>query len=205
MGAPKKLACEDCSGARRSDHQPSTRKSEYSLMAGSFGRQCTTASIAMPSHHRDPSEVKTVRALLLEDDPKTTKRIVSSILMTPADVQCVPTLTAALSSLDGNLFDIIVIDRHLGGWVSAQSCKDLVARAGGRPVVGLIDEDCVLDLQDGIEAGLTAVYYKDEMNFRLMRRLARLAFLPSVETPLADAAAPPLRSARSSSERARPR
>jgi hypothetical protein len=69
-------------------------------------------------------------------------------------------------------------------------------------VVGLIDEDCVLDLQDGIEAGLTAVYYKDEMGFRLMRRLARL---PSVETPLADAAAPPRRSARSSSERARPR
>jgi DNA-binding response OmpR family regulator len=133
----------------------------------------------------------------LEDDPKTTERILSSILMTPTDVQCVPTLTAALSSLDGNLFDIIVIDRHLGGWVSAQSCKDLVARAGGRPVVGLIDEDCVLDLQDGIEAGLTAVYYKDEMSFRLMRRLARLAFLPSGETPLADAATPPLRSARS--------
>jgi DNA-binding NarL/FixJ family response regulator len=171
-------------------------------MAGSFGRQRTTASIAMPSRDRDPYEMKALRTLLLEDDPKTTERIVSSIVRTPADVQCVPTLTAALSSLDDNLFDIIVIDRHLGGWVSAQSCKDLVARAGGRPVVGLIDEDCVLDLQDGIEAGLTAVYYKDEMNSRLMRRLARLAFLP---TPLADAAAPPLRSARSSCERARPR
>jgi hypothetical protein len=114
-------------------------------MAGSFGQQCTTASIAMLSHHRDPSEVTTVRTLLLEDDAKTRERILSSILMTPTDVQCVPTLTAALSSLGGNLFDVIVIDRHLGGWVSAQSCKDLVARAGDRPVVGLIDADCVLD------------------------------------------------------------
>jgi hypothetical protein len=185
-------------------HHPSTRKSECWLMAGSLGRQCTTASIAGPSHHRDPYAMKTVRTLLLEDDPKTKERVISSILMTPTEVKCVPTLTAALSSLDDNAFDIIVIDRHLGGWVTAQRCKDLVARARGRPVVGLIDKDCVLDLRDGIEAGLTAVYYKDEMNFRLMRRLARLAFLPSVDAPLVDAAAPPFRSARSTSERARP-
>ena len=159
-------------------------------MAGSFGRQCTTASIAVPRHHRDPYGIKPVSTLLLEDDFKTKEKIISSILMTPTEVQCVPTLRAALSSLDDNAFDIIVIDRHLGGWVTAQCCKDLVARARGRPVVGLIDKDCVLDLRDGIEAGLTAVYYKDEMNFRLMRRLARLAFLPSVDAPLVDAAAP---------------
>ena len=85
--------------------------------------------------------------------------------------------------------------------MSAQSCRDLVAGAAGQPVVGLIDEDCVLDLPDGIEAGLTGVYYKDEMNFRLMRRLARLAFFPNVDAPLVDASAPPLGSARSSSER----
>jgi DNA-binding NarL/FixJ family response regulator len=174
-------------------------------MAGSIGRRCTTTSIGVPSHHRDPSATRIVRTLLLEDDPKAKERIVGSILLTPTEVTCVPTSTAALSSLDDNLFDIILIDRHLGGWVSAQSCKGLVSRAGGRPVVGLIDEDCVLDLRDGIEAGLTAVYYRDEMNFRLMRRLVRLAVLPSVDTPLTDAAAPPFRLARSSSERAGPR
>ena len=143
--------------------------------------------------------------LLLEDDFKTKEKTISSILMTPTEVQCVPTLAAALSSLDDNAFDIVVIDRHLGGWVTAQRCKDLVARARGRPVVGLIDKDCVLDLRDGIEAGLTAVYYTDEMNFRLMRRLARLAFLSSMDEHLVDAAAPPFGSARSTSEGARPK
>jgi hypothetical protein len=102
----------------------------------------------------------------------------------------------ALESLDDDLFDIILIDRHLGGWISPQSCRYLVARAGGRPVIGLIDEDCVLDLRDGIEAGLTAVYYKDEMSFHLMRRLARLVVLPSVDTPLVDAVPPQWGSAR---------
>jgi DNA-binding response OmpR family regulator len=142
-------------------------------------------------------EITPIKTLLVEDDPITKKKILDSILPTPAEVQCVPTLGAALYSLDRNVFDIIVIDRHLGGWISARSCKVVVDRAEGRPVVGLIDEDCVLDLRDGIEAGLTAVYYKIEMNFCLMRRLARLALLPGGETPLADAAAPPLRSARS--------
>jgi DNA-binding response OmpR family regulator len=174
-------------------------------MSRSFGRQCTDSSVPIPNYYRGIYENKTVKTLLLEDDSKTEKRILSSILPTPTEVQCVRTLVAALSSLDRNLFDIIVIDRHLGGWISARSCRDVVDRADGSPVVGLIDEDCVLDLRDGIEAGLTAVYYKVEMDFHLMRRLARLTFLPSGETPLADAAAPPLRSARSSSERARSR
>lgn len=72
-----------------------------------------------------------------------------------------------------------MIDRHLGGWVSARACKDLVVRAGDIPVVGLINEDCVLGLQDGIEAGLKGVYYKDQMDIHLMRRLGRLAKLPT--------------------------
>jgi hypothetical protein len=72
-------------------------------------------------------------------------------------------------------------------------------------VVGLINEECVLDLQDGIEAGLTGVYYKDEMNFRLMRRLARLAFLPSVDAPLVEASMLGFGSARPSRECARSR
>jgi DNA-binding response OmpR family regulator len=142
----------------------------------------TTSSVPIPNYYRDMYGTKTIKTLLLEDDSKTEERLISSILPTPTEVQCVPTLVAALSSLDRNLFDIIVIDRHLGGWISARSCRDLVTKADGRPVVGLIDEDCVLDLRDGIEAGLTGVYYKDEMDFRLMRRLARLTFLPSVET-----------------------
>jgi hypothetical protein len=165
-------------------------------MSRSFGRPFTINSVPVPKHYLGVHEIEPVKTLLVEDDSKTKKRILASILPTPTEVQCVPTLVAALSSLDRNLFDIIVIDRHLGGWISARSCKVLVDRAEGRPVVGLIDEDCVLDLRDGIEAGLTAVYYKVEMDFCLMRRLARLALLPSVETPLADAAVPSLRSAR---------
>jgi hypothetical protein len=44
-------------------------------------------------------------------------------------------------------------------------------------VVGLINEECVLDLQDGIESGLMGVYYKDQIDIHLVRRLAGLAHL----------------------------
>jgi DNA-binding NarL/FixJ family response regulator len=165
-------------------------------MVESFGRQRTNSSIAIPKHQRNACEVHALSMLLLEDDFKTRQRILSAIRTTPTEVKCVPTLTEALDSLDDDLFDIILIDRHSGGWISPQSCKALVARAGGRPVIGLIDEDCVLDLRDGIEAGLTAVYYKDEMSFHLMRRLARLVVLPSLATTLVDAVPPQLGSAR---------
>jgi DNA-binding NarL/FixJ family response regulator len=109
--------------------------------------------------------------------------------MTPTDIHCVSSVAAGLLLLDGNHFDVIVIDRHLGGWVSAQNCRNLVIRAGGKPAVGLINEDCVIDMQDAIEAGLTGVYYKDEMNVHLMRRLGRLAYLPSVDASLAETSA----------------
>ena len=132
-------------------------------------------------HHLRAIETRPLKMLLLEDDPEATERIISAVCMTPTDVHCVSSVAAGLYVLDRSLFDVVAIDRHLGGWVSAQSCRDLVARAGGKPAVGLINEDCVIDIQDAIEAGLTGVYYKDEMNVHLMRRLGRLAYLPSVD------------------------
>ena len=47
-------------------------------------------------------------------------------------------------------------------------------------MVGLINEDCVLGLEDGIEAGLRGVYYKDQIDAHLMRRLGRLSRMPNV-------------------------
>ena len=44
-------------------------------------------------------------------------------------------------------------------------------RAGDIPAVGLINDDCVPGLQDGIEAGLTGVCYKNQIDVFLMRRL----------------------------------
>lgn len=128
--------------------------------------------------------------LLLEDDPKEEARILASIRTTPTEIQCVPTITAALHLLEISCFDAMVIDRHLGGWVSAQTCKDLVVRAGDIPVVGLINEDCVLGLRDGIEAGLKGVYYKDQMDVHLMRRLGRLAKPPNMSSVAASAPRP---------------
>jgi DNA-binding NarL/FixJ family response regulator len=163
---------------------------------------------AAPGIHgvdRHAMEMRPLRTLLLEDDPRAKKRIISSIRMTPAEVQCVSTVTQAFDSLAENFFDVIVIDRHLGGCVSAQTCRDLVARAGGIPVVGLINEDCVLDLQDGIEAGLTGVYYKDQLNVHLMRRLGRLSYLPGLAQSLMAVSAPRFGSARPSPARARSR
>jgi DNA-binding NarL/FixJ family response regulator len=141
--------------------------------------------------------------LLLEDDPKEQARLLSSIRTTPTDIQCVPTIRAALQLLEQNCFDAIMIDRHLGGWVSATTCRDLVARAGAIPVVGLINEDCVLGLQDGIEAGLRGVYYKDQMDVHLMRRLSRLSRVPSsYRSPAAPSS---LREVSARMPRARPR
>lgn len=155
------------------------------------------------SHERHTMAMRRLNMLLLEDDPKEQERIVSSIRLTAAEVKCVPTVTAALFALDNNSFDAIMIDRHLGGWVSAQACKDLVVKAGDIPVVGLINEDCVLGLQDGIEAGLSGVYYKDQMGVHLMRRLGRLAYAPSLGPSLVKAQPP--EPGRRSRGRARPR
>jgi DNA-binding NarL/FixJ family response regulator len=142
--------------------------------------------------------------LLLEDDPKEEARLLSSIRTTPADIHCVPTITAALQLLEESCFDAVMIDRHLGGWVSAQTCRDLVARAGATPVVGLINEDCVLGLQDGIEAGLRGVYYKDQMDAHLMRRLSRLSRVPDVYQPPAATSSPQPLSGRMPRTRTRP-
>ena len=135
-------------------------------------------ALATPVHETHLVEIRPLSMLLLEDNPKERERILSSMRMTPTEIECVSTVTAALHLLERSCFDAIMIDRHLGGWVSAQTCRDLVVRAGRIPVVGLINEDCVLGLEDGIEAGLSAVYYKDQMDIYLMRRLGRLANLP---------------------------
>ena len=142
------------------------------------------------SHSRSAKGTTPLKTLILADDPKLKERIISAIRMTPAEVQCVSTISAALFALTHDSFDVMVIDRHLGGWVSAQTCRDLVVRACGIPVMGLINADCVLGLRDGIESGLTGVYYKDQMNVHLMRRLGRLAYLPSVDASLAGMSAP---------------
>lgn len=124
--------------------------------------------------------------LLLEDDPKETARLLSLIRPAAASIQCVPTIKAAFQILERSRFDAIMIDRHLGGgWVNAKTCRDLVAKAGEIPVVGLINEDCVLGLEDGIEAGLRGVYYKDQLDVHLMRRLGRLVKLPQGHRPAA--------------------
>jgi hypothetical protein len=103
------------------------RKSEYRLMVESFGRQRTNSSIKNPKQ-RDSCKSNVLSTLLLEDDVKAKQEILFSIRMTPTEVKCVPTLIKTLESLDDNFFDIILIDRHLGGWVSPQSCRYLVRR-----------------------------------------------------------------------------
>lgn len=126
-----------------------------------------------------PLETRPFAMLLLEDDPKEQARLLSSIRKTPAEIRCAPSIAAALQLMERDRFDAIMIDRHLGGWVSARTCRDIVLKAGEVPVVGLINEDCVLGLEDGIEAGLRGVYYKDQMDVHLVRRLAGLAKPPN--------------------------
>ena len=150
----------------------------------------------IPSQEHPAVAPRPLTMLLLEDDPKEEAKLLSSIRTTPTEILCVSTIPAALRLLERSCFDAIMIDRHLGGWVSAQTCRDLVVKAGDIPVVGLINEDCVLGLQDGIEAGLKGVYYKDQMGVHLMRRLGRLARPPKVRGSAADARAPRQLSAR---------
>ena len=164
--------------------------------------ECDPSGI--PGHEGAPVEMRHLSMLLVEDDPKEKEKILSSMRKCPTEVRCVSTITAAFHLIEKNWFAAIMIDRHLGGWVSAQTCRDLVVRAGDIPVVGLINEDCVLGLQDGIEAGLTGVYYKDQMSIYLMRRLGRLANLPGGYRLPAHASARRSGATRMSRPRARP-
>jgi hypothetical protein len=113
------------------------------------------------------------------------KRFYKFLMRFPwAKLTCTSTIEKALLLLNDEHFDLIIVDRHLGGWLSPQACKALVATAGRSPVVGLINEECILDLRDGIEARLRGVYYKDQIDGHLMRRLSQLAHLPSLGTSL---------------------
>jgi DNA-binding NarL/FixJ family response regulator len=127
-----------------------------------------------------PSATTPIKVLLLADKPKEKSRMHSITKKDTVKVNCVSTIAEALVLLRDERFDVVIVDRHLGGWLSPQACKALRSRAGHIPVVGLINEECVLDLRDGIEAGLMGVYYKDQIDVHLIRRLGQLAHLPRV-------------------------
>lgn len=131
---------------------------------------------------RLPDTAGSIKVLLLANELRSTSRVRSAIRGAAAELTCTSTVEEALLLLSGEHFDVIIVDRHLGGWLSPEACKALVAAAGPAPVVGLINEECVLDLRDGIEARLRGVYYKDQIDVHLMRRLGQLAHLPSLGT-----------------------
>jgi CheY-like chemotaxis protein len=119
-----------------------------------------------------------IDVLLLSDNPRNVSEVRSTVQGAATNLACISTVEQALRSLSDEHFDLIIVDRHLGGWLSPQACKALVAKAEPTPVVGLINKKCVLDLRDGIEAGLLGVYYTDQIDAHLMRRLGRCAPLP---------------------------
>lgn len=131
-----------------------------------------------------PGAAGSIKVLLLASQLRSISRVQSAIRAVAAKLTRTSTINEALISLRGEHFDLVIVDRHLGGWLSPQACKALVAAAEPIPVVGLIDEDCVLDLHDGIEARLRGVYYKDQIDVHLMRRLSQLADPPSLGTSL---------------------
>jgi CheY-like chemotaxis protein len=130
----------------------------------------------------DPSKrlnaAVSIDVLLLSDNPRNVSKVRSTVRGVVTNVACMPSLEQALRSLNDEHFDLIIVDRHLGGWLSPQACKALVTKAAPIPVVGLINKRCVLDLRDGIEAGLLGVYYTDQIDAPSMRRLSRYAHLP---------------------------
>lgn len=133
---------------------------------------------------RLPDAAGSIKVLLLANELRSISRVRSAIRGAAAKLTCTSTIEEALPLLSAEHFDLIIVDRHLGGWLSPQACKALVAAAKPTPVVGLINEECVLDLRDGIEARLRGVYYKDQIDGHLMRRLGQLAHLPSLGTSL---------------------
>ena len=123
-----------------------------------------------------------INVLLLSDNLRNVSEVRSAIQCAATKLARVSTVEEALRSLRDEHFDVIIVDRHLGGWLSPQACKALVAKVEPTPVVGLINEKCVLDLRDAIEAGLLGVYYTDQIDAHLMRRLGRYAHLPGLGT-----------------------
>ena len=124
-----------------------------------------------------PDAAPPIKVLLVADEPAERSRIRSVIESAGGKIKCVSAVNEVLTVLRDERFDVIMVDRHVGGWLSAQACKALRGRAGQIPVVGLINEECVLDIRDGIESGLIGVYYKDQIDVRLVRRLAQLVHL----------------------------
>lgn len=137
-----------------------------------------------PIHQVDQGRLEdaaaSIKVLLVADELRSISGVRSAIRGAAAKLTCTYTIEEALLLLSDEHFDLIIVDRHLGGWLSPEGCKALVAKAGRIPVVGLIDEECVLDLRDGIEARLRGVYYKDQIDVHLIRRLGQVAHLPSL-------------------------
>jgi DNA-binding NarL/FixJ family response regulator len=125
--------------------------------------------------------VTLIDVLLLSDNPRKILEVRSAIEGMATTLSCTSTVEEALSSLSDEHFDLMIVDRHLGGWLSPQACKALVVKAEPTPVVGLINDRCVLDLRDGIEAGLLGVYYTDQIDAHMMSRLSsRFVHLPGL-------------------------
>jgi DNA-binding NarL/FixJ family response regulator len=129
-----------------------------------------------------------IDVLLLSDNPRKVAEVRSAIKGTATTLTYTSTFEDALSSLSAEHFDLLIVDRHLGGWLSPQACKALVVKAEPTPVVGLINDKCVLDLRDGIEAGLLGVYYTDQIDAHVMSRLSsRYGHLPGLGSARSEA------------------
>ena len=138
-------------------------------------------------HYTNSDAPPWARVLLVSDELRGMAGIQSRIGSTTAELICVSTIEEALLLTSREHLSLIIVDRHLGGWLGPEVCKALVTKARPAPVVGLINEECVLDLRDGIEAGLAGVYYRSQIETYLMRYLAKLAHIGQrVPTSLAN-------------------
>src|SRR5262245_13465064 len=134
-----------------------------------------SANICHVNRQKRSDPAASINLLLLSDNPSHVAKVRSAIRGTVGKFTCIATVEAVLRSLSDDHFDLIIVDRHLGGWLTPQACRAVVAKAQPIPVVGLINANCVLDLRDGIEAGLIAVYYRDQIDAPSMRRLSGYA------------------------------
>lgn len=130
-----------------------------------------------PAVRADLPSLRGLSLLLLGNDPAGAMRIHQALAQTVGHalkVVSAGAIVEGLHHLRHEAVDVILIDLSVSGGLSTEVCRCLSANAHGLPIIGLIDEEDVVSVSEAIEKGISAVYYRDQVDASLIRRLHML-------------------------------
>lgn len=122
----------------------------------------------------DGSGSSPLRVLLIDRRRTTVGSSLAQLLGAPNLTQ-VTSLNSAYRVLACEEFDAVLIGLRLSRQERVVVCRRLVHAAGGAPVIVLLDSDQVIDLREGIEAGVAGFYYKVQIGLDVVHRVLQPA------------------------------